>query len=614
MSKPAIISALRPPSTRPYLLRHRTKNPATNANNQPTTPTPSATHQQEQEDQEQQEDAHSIIAPSKHTPKIFQKITGSLSSTGPLLHPFRLLRQDLQNLRQRYISDWTTFNQQIVASAVFVFFTNLLPGITFASDFLSTQPLTILGVTGPFTVLAENISSLCTTTFHIPFLPFMAWTLLHSTYLHYLLAILNAHDWTMRYATTFTTEIFSLLNSIIYFHKAIQELQRVKEGLSFAAFLYAVLGASFTTLVAIFLSTAESWRPLFPRVVRTALAEYAAAISIVVFILVPHTNPDLKALDTLSLPVSTSFTPTSPERTTFIVEFWTLPLRWVFAAMIPAVIITILFFFDHEVSSIICTIDRYNTRKPAGFAWDVVLLGTTTGLCGILGIPPANGLLPQAPLHSESLMHVPKPTSSSPPSSPESSQPQPQQPRVHEQRYSPLLASILILLFLTPPLMHLLGLTPTSVLAGLFLFMGQQSLSTNPILYRFFYLLTPPSSLPPLPPGVSSYWPVHGYTLLQILVTGGVFGVTLTRAAPIFPVLVVALVPVRLVGMRRVWGKGSLRFLDAWACRGGRPEDEDEVEEGDGLGDGVVVGDGGEVEMGVFVGEGGNGGRSGGGV
>ena len=50
------------------------------------------------------------------------------------LHPFRLLFRDSRSLRQRYASDWTTFNQLIVASAVYVFFTNLLPGITFASD------------------------------------------------------------------------------------------------------------------------------------------------------------------------------------------------------------------------------------------------------------------------------------------------------------------------------------------------------------------------------------------------------------------------------------------------------------------------------------------------
>ncbi len=51
-----------------------------------------------------------------------------------LFKPFRLLRQDFRTLSQRYVSDWTLFNQLIVASAIYVFFTNLLPGITFASD------------------------------------------------------------------------------------------------------------------------------------------------------------------------------------------------------------------------------------------------------------------------------------------------------------------------------------------------------------------------------------------------------------------------------------------------------------------------------------------------
>ena len=31
----------------------------------------------------------------------------------------------------------------------------------------SAQPLTILGVTGPFSILAENIYSLCKTSFHV---------------------------------------------------------------------------------------------------------------------------------------------------------------------------------------------------------------------------------------------------------------------------------------------------------------------------------------------------------------------------------------------------------------------------------------------------------------
>ena len=62
-----------------------------------------------------------------------QRVRLAFSEHGSL-RPFRLLRQDIHNLRRRYLSDWTYFNQLILASAVFVFFTNLLPGITFASD------------------------------------------------------------------------------------------------------------------------------------------------------------------------------------------------------------------------------------------------------------------------------------------------------------------------------------------------------------------------------------------------------------------------------------------------------------------------------------------------
>lgn len=306
----------------------------------------------------------------------------------------------------------------------------------------------------------------------------MAWSLIHSAWLHYLLAIFNAHDYTMRYVTTFSTEIFSLLNSVIYFHKAVQELQRARDNLSFAAFLYAIIGAVGTFLLAVTLSSAESWKPLFHRYVRLGLAEYAAAISIIFFIGIPHAG-ELANLDKDTLHVSTSFRPSDPSRSVFFVRFWELPVAWIFAAIIPGLIITVLFFFDHEVSSIICTIDRYGTKKPGGYAWDIVLLGTTTAMCGILGIPPANGLLPQAPLHSESLLHdsIEKMDVLDEDGCAKSEEIVVR--RVYEQRWSHFLHAGGILIFVSPPFMHVLGLTPTSVLAGLFLFMGEQSLAVK---------------------------------------------------------------------------------------------------------------------------------------
>ena len=120
---------------------------------------------------------------------------------------------------------------------------------------------------------------------------------------------------------------------------------------------------------------------------------------------------------------------------------------------------------------------------------------------------------------------------------------------------------------------------------------GQFTNKDSPILYRFFYILTPPSELPELPPALRgaktgstddgprprpSYIPIHLYTVLQIVITVGIFVITLTKAAPAFPILIIALVPFRLLLMKRWWNREVLRFVDAWACREGTPEDDED--------------------------------------
>lgn len=118
----SLISAFKPPSTRSGILKRR-----------PLKKVLASMHLQSTVPDDEEEADHSSITPHKHTPKHFQRLRGSVAHGGRL-RPFRLLRQDLQNLGKRYVSDWTVFNQLVFASAVYVFFTNLLPGITFASD------------------------------------------------------------------------------------------------------------------------------------------------------------------------------------------------------------------------------------------------------------------------------------------------------------------------------------------------------------------------------------------------------------------------------------------------------------------------------------------------
>ena len=87
-------------------------------------------------------------------------------------------------------------------------------------------------------------------------------------------------------------------------------------------------------------------------------------------------------------------------------------------------------------------------------------------------------------------------------------------------------------------------------------------------------MLTPPSDLPELPNGIPGYLQLHLYTLTQLIVTGVVFYITLTVAGPAFPVVIIALVPTRLLIMNRIWSPDVLKYVDAWACREGCPEDD----------------------------------------
>lgn len=61
------------------------------------------------------------------------------------------------------------------------------------------------------------------------------------------------------------------------------------------------------------------------------------------------------------------------------------------------------------------------------------------------------------------------------------------------------------------------------------------------------------------------------------MVTVIIFIVTLTKGAPAFPVIIITLVPIRLLLMNRIWNKYTLQFVDAWACREGTPEDDEDV-------------------------------------
>ena len=60
--------------------------------------------------------------------------------------------------------------------------------------------------------------------------------------------------------------------------------------------------------------------------------------------------------------------------------------------------------FLASVQSLISQGSQFPLKKPAGFHYDFALLGLTTFLAGLLGVPAPNGLIPQAPIHTRSLL------------------------------------------------------------------------------------------------------------------------------------------------------------------------------------------------------------------
>jgi hypothetical protein len=67
----------------------------------------------------------------------------------------------------------------------------------------------------------------------------------------------------------------------------------------------------------------------------------------------------------------------------------------VVVAIFPALMLLVLFFFDHNVSSIMAQDAKFGLVKPPAFNYDFAVLGVLVFGCGILGIPPGNGLIPQ---------------------------------------------------------------------------------------------------------------------------------------------------------------------------------------------------------------------------
>lgn len=207
---------------------------------------------------------------------------------------------------------------------------------------------------------------------------------------------------------------------------------------------------------------------------------------------------------------------------------------------------------------------EFPLRKPAGFHWDLFLLGITTGVAGILGLPYPNGLIPQAPFHTEALC-VTEVVRDVDEKGEENGAFHYEATRVVEQRVSNLSQGLLTLGTMTGPLLLVLHLVPQGVLAGLFFVMGIQAMEANGITAKIMFLARDKTLTPEKESlrSITRRAAVWSFVAIEVAGYAAIFAIQETIAAVGFPLVILALIPVRALIMPHLFSPEELDALDA---------------------------------------------------
>ncbi|KAI9881518.1 MAG: hypothetical protein M1830_000081 [Pleopsidium flavum] len=434
-------------------------------------------------------------------------------------------------------------------------FSSALAAMVFS--LLSAQPLTIVGITGLISLFNYTVYDIID-MYDVTLYPrFMVWTAIWAAIFHWLVAFWNLCDY-MRYVTDFSSESFGMYVGIIYLIKGVEEL--VSEFTArdpidgFMSCLIAIL--YFGTIYALeAIGQSILFRPWF----REILADYAYPIGTIFWVGFSHIPGPLKRTHISVLPITRAFYPTQPRA--WLIDFWLLDVKWIFVALPFGFLLMLLFYYDHNVSSITAQAKQFPLKKPGGFHWDFFLLGCTTFAAGIIGIPLPNGLVPQAPVHTDSLTVYKTTLKTIKTEEGDHKKPVVTAEAVVEQRVSHFLMGLAIIGTMTGPLLVVLHTMPRAVFAGVFFVVGWGSIETNGISHKLLYLLREPRFVQSSEPLLQvRKWKIKFYLFWQMLGVVCTVAISQTIAAI---VLICALIPLRWNILPRLFSARELGVLDA---------------------------------------------------
>lgn len=203
-------------------------------------------------------------------------------------------------------------------------------------------------------------------------------------------------------------------------------------------------------------------------------------------------------------------------------------------------------------------------KEPGGFHWDFFLLGITTFISGILFLPFPNGLVPQAPVHTDSLTVYETKVKHLSSGERDHVEPDVIAESVVEQRVSHFVMGLAIIGTMTGPLLVVLHLMPRSIFAGVFFVVGWGSIESNGILQRLVWLVREPRFIQPSDPLLTIRRSKIGlYLFWQALGVLSTVAFSQTIAAIGFPVLIIALIPLRWKLFPMMFTAEELAVLDA---------------------------------------------------
>ncbi|CDS01192.1 related to BOR1-boron efflux transporter [Sporisorium scitamineum] len=526
------------------------------------------------------------------------------------LMPFRGMWYDLRRRKPYLASDWLEgFEPRnwwtVANSVVRMYFINLMPAIAYVLDMnyrtngsygvnevilasalaaivfsvFSVQPLTFVGVTGLINLVNYTQYNIFVGYYgfdRINYLRIQAWSLIWAAGFHFIVAIFNVCDFT-RFITDMTSETFGFYVGVIYIQKGIELLIEEFEPLPLdnaTGWLSVTIAILFT--ISVYFVAKVGNTTYLPFKIRNLVAGYAFAAGCIFWTGFSHfPKNSLQRVPIERVPITKAFFPTL-DRSWFI-DFWNIELKYVFVGAPLGFLIMLLFYFDHNVSSVMAQARNYPVRKPAGFHWDFFLLGITTLVSGFLGLPAPNGLVPQAPVHTETLSvykQVEKPDVDKRVARETLSKRKRKMRtvkqqhivnvRVVENRLSHLIIGLLTLGTMTRPLLVVLGTMPRAVFAGIFILVGWASIERNSITLCTLAIFRDRRLAPPDEPlNTIRRSKIALFVGIQWLFAAMTIAISATIAGIGFPMIITLLIPVRYWLVPRWFSPLELRILDA---------------------------------------------------